>query len=724
VSPEASSAVGPILVRGSTGRESFDPGGGRDRGGRRITVTRALGLTLVVFTLVPMWRMLREPGTGLAGAGTVQATALTVQFLLWGTIATALLALIVGRTVPARRLEAGLRRLARTLCRPGSVVFAAGLALVSGVCTLAFSLLVLHGKPNLVDAMAQLLQARYWAAGRLAGPADMAAFYQVQNSLVTPAGWVSQYPPGQVALLAAGFRAGAVWLVGPALMAVTAFLTARIAEILLPGRRAVARVGAALAALSPFAMGLAGAYMNHVTAAAFTAGALLCALRLRTGRWYWALLGGFYISGVWVIRPLAAVDMAAPLTLAVWLGAGSGVVPGRRRLIQWLGLAAAGAAPLFLAQAAYNLHFFGAPFRFGYLAANGPAVGLGLHLDPWGNVYGLREVLGYTASDLVALSGYLLETPIPIVAVIGLYLMLAPALPRAEKLIVAWALLPVLGNAFYWHHGLWMGPRMLAEAAPAWGLLAAVAAAGLVRLTPARVGGARFVYWPRSAVAGGLGLALLAGLFVLGPQRLAGYTGLMPSTRLEAVGPARSVVFVHGGWTSRLAMRLAGAGMRLDSVETALRENSTCAVESYVAWRTGETPTGQARRAPEAGPAARLELNPAARPMLVVATLAPTDRARLTPGERLEGGCREEAFADRGGVIDVSPLTWQGDLPGVPGRGAVFVRDLGPAMNARLLALMPDRTPFVLLSRTADGTPHIEPYAAAMAWLWVAPGRS
>ena len=142
---------------------------------------------------------------------------------------------------------------------------------------------------------------------------------------------------------------------------------------------------------------------------------------------------------------------------------------------------AVGIAPVLVALALYNRYFFGSALRFGYVASTGPLVSPGFHQDPTGQFYGPIQALGYTSADLVTLSLYLLETPIPAVVLVGLFFLLSPRLTRGELIIALWALLPVIANVFYWHHGNFMGPRMLNEAAPAWVLLTAVAAVGLVR---------------------------------------------------------------------------------------------------------------------------------------------------------------------------------------------------------------------------------------------------
>ena len=77
----------------------------------------------------------------------------------------------------------------------------------------------------------------------------------------------------------------------------------------------------------------------------------------------------------------------------------------------------------------------------------GGGSGLGLHADPWSFPYGLREAVGYTASDLIQLGAILLDTPVSLALVGATYLVVVPRLPPGMRVIAAWALLPIFANA-------------------------------------------------------------------------------------------------------------------------------------------------------------------------------------------------------------------------------------------------------------------------------------
>jgi hypothetical protein len=519
----------------------------------------------------------------------------------------------------------------------------------------------------------------------------------MQQSLFTERGWVSQYPPGQVLVLAVGLCLGVVWLVGPLALGAGAALLVAVAARLLPHAPATARFGGALLAVSPFAVAHAGAYSSHTTALALGVAAVYFALRAAEGPAAWNLGAGAALAAMLATRPLSAVALGIAMLFFLPVGRAEG-------RLRRLALLAVGAAPLLVALGAWNHVLFGSPLRWGYQAALGPAGGPGFGVDPWGNAYGPVEALGYVSAELGALSLNLLETPVPVVAVIGLFLVASPRLEPGERFLVAWALLPLAAHLSYWHHGLFMGPRMLGEMAPAWCLLAARSAVAVTERAPTRLSFSRFS--PRVFAASLVAASLAAGLLYLGPERLWSYRQRpeAPATALAARPPA--VVFVHGGWTSRLAMRLAAGGMRLDSVETALRQNPTCAVQRWAdAKRSGS-------------PLPALDFTPRATRLPEVFELSPGNRIRVSGAAPLSGRCAVEAHADRLGVIDVSPLVWLGDLPGVEGEGTLIVRDLGPADNARLLERHPERAAWVLLTGSPESAPALVPYAEGMALLW------
>jgi hypothetical protein len=681
-------------------------------GGLFTYALRSTGVVLIILVLLPLYRRLDSSDADRVLRNTLASAELARTMLLFGTLIVILVALVLARLLDPDKIEEWCISAGRRLTAIPSTRFAWGLALLSAAVTLAFSHFVLAGKPTLIDAMVQALQARFVAAGHLGGPADsFTEFWQLQNSLITPNGWVSQYPPGHVFLLALGFLLGVPVLVGPALVGVTVLFTALSAERLLRDDPAVARLGAIMLALSPFFIGLAGAYMNHVSAAAAVSVAVYCALRSENDeRFRWPLLTGAALGLAFSVRPLAAI-VSGMMVLAIWIVVRG---PRRREMTGWVRLcsgAAIGAVPFLVAVGAYNNHFFGGPFRFGYVTAQGPLVGLGFHQDPFGHFYGPAEALAYTSSDLMTLSLYLLETPLPAVIVVGLFLTFRRRFSAGEQLIALWALLPVVANIFYWYHGIDMGPRMLNEASPAWALLTAICAVGLVRLTSRRRFGS---HSPRAILTVAFILAWAAGIFYLAPSRLrSSGRAWMATSRIEPPHSASpSLIFVHGGWSGRVVMRLIANGLRLDSLDIGIRQNTTCELQEFANWYA-------AAKAGRITPRPDVDFDPASRRRPAQFLIAEDDAIRANPGQPMSRDCSREIVSDSAGIIDISSFLWRTDLPGLTGDGTMIVRDMGPEANARLIAHYPNRTPmFFYRAAGEDKGPQLVAYAEGLRRLW------
>jgi hypothetical protein len=222
-------------------------------------------------------------------------------------------------------------------------------------------------------------------------------------------------------------------------------------------------------------------------------------------------------------------------------------------------------------------------------------------------------------------------------------------------------------------------------------------------------------YPPRSALILTLLIGWLGGVFFLGPQRLASYGGPWLETgRIKlptAATRAPSLVFVHGAWTGRVVMRLVAHGLRMDSLEVAMRSNATCDVHHYSLWYSSDS----ARRA-SMPPPIDFDFHPHAEPQKV--QLAAGDVIRAYPTVRMSSDCLSEAASDTLGIVEMAGLLWQTDLPGTDGPGAMVVRDMGPSANALLIARYPTRTPSVFYRPVKEGPPKLVPYDDGMRALW------
>ena len=682
---------------------------------------RLVGLVLLALVVLPAHRLLRAERAGPAALSTVAIADADASVVLLGTFVLVALGAVLAWTLgsaPVNRLTTSLHALVTRSSTHAWAWGLAGLSLLLG-CASAYGL---HGtKPRLLDEMSQLLHARVFAAGHLTLPLpEPQAARLIQNSVVVPEGWVSVYPPGHTALLAGGMELGAPWLVGPLLLALSSALLFLTLTRLYPHRPGTARLAGLAAAGSPFLVFLGSGYLSHVSAAAAAALAFYGAVRAWDGNAFWGVLSGAAVGLMVTSRPWIGLTLGAFLTVGLW-----GTAWYREgRPLPWLsrrgGALLLGGAPFAIALFAYNRFLFGSPFRLGYDVAFGPAHGLGFHADPWGNVYGLREALGYTGADLVTLGLRLFETPVPAVGLVGLFLVLVPRTSMATRLLTGWAIVPLLANAFYWHHGQHLGPRMLFEAAPAWAALTVIAVVGLVEgardpgLSDVSPGGRRTGALPR-VLFWTVALALPLGATMLVPARIASLR--RSPEELAAVSPpilpsggVGDLVFVHGAWPNRVASKLAALGMRRDSVESALRRNDLCRVQFYAEERgVGGPIDSTIDMQPLAGTPSRLRM------------------VEIVPGlvVRLEDGglpprCARELNADTLGVVELAPLLWMTALPGQSQtEGApLLYRDMGPALNSAVAALHPERTRWVWTPATPGSLPELRPYQQAMAELW------
>jgi hypothetical protein len=616
---------------------------------------------------------------------------------------------------------------------------------LSALLSLLAGLLLFRGYPTLVDGMSSLLHGKALAAGRLSfALPDPTAAFLIPNTVLTSEGWVSQYPPLHPLLLAVGHVVGAPWLVGPLCVGAAVALTVLVANHVLPDRPVAARVGGLAAAVSPFLFFLGGGYLSHLPAAAFGALVVYAALRAREGGAGWAALTGAACGGLVACRPWLGIVLGIGLPVGLWAGAAI-----RSRGLPWVlarfGWAASGGLPFALLLGLYNHRFFGHPLHLGYFLAYGPAHNLGFHRDPWGNMYGALEALGYSSANLLNLGVYLLETPLPALGVVAAFLLLSKRVEPGAWVLLAWGLLPALANVFYWHHGFHLGPRMLYEAAPAWSVLAVLAALGLLRTAglgqpsdpgPHRpedrqaaeanrasegISSARRLrhrLQPHNVLFWAFTLSLL-GPLVLVPLRASSYRWTDETlARLElpeTPGPRPGLVFVHGSWSERTSARLQESGMRLDSIETAMRRNDACRLHAYTMAYIASSGSSETLRLAEDLDFRLLSDSP---PNLRPLVITEGNRVSVDPALELTPECQREVHADRFGIVSLAPLLWQGDLPGAESGKPMMVRDLGPEANRRLMAAFPDREPF-LLALTGEGVkPVLRGYEEGMRLLW------
>jgi hypothetical protein len=674
---------------------------------------KGTGAALLVFAFAPVYRAVDIGGEAPFRQASISVAEVTLQLAWWGSLVALLVAILLARLFPDVPRSLG-RRVSDLLARPRLPWFAAGTGLLALVLALGIWVLLYEGLYTYVDEMASVIHARFLARGLLAGPLpDLTEGWLVPNMLVVGEGWVSQYPPSHLLVMAAFVRLGAPGLIGPVMLGAMVGLVALSLPRLVPAHPRAMRVATVLTALSPFLLFLAGGALSHLTAGAALVAVLYAALRARDGLAAWGLAVGAAVGLAVTARPLVGLLLGTLFPVALWWPA------VRNGALRWglrrVGATLVGGIPFAVGLGWYHTRLFGSPTRWGYLAAFGDGHGLGFHRDPWGYEYGPIDALGFTSTDLLSLGVQLLETSPPITAAIGAYLLLGRRIPSGAGMLIVWALLPVLGNAFYWFHS----SRMLFEAAPAWIALGVLAVGEGVKPVEEGRGGAWRGY-AGSVVAWVAVLALMGSVLRDVPARWR-TNGWTPET-LEAItvpdvpDPEPALVFVHTSWNERLSATLQGSGaMRQDSVTFALRRNATCDLHRYAVLRER-----QVRGELQGGALPTLDFSTTADDgtNLVRRQLEGGGTVRMREGDTLDEACLREMRADRFGTVALAPLVWQGDLPGDERGASMFVRDLGPEKNERIRAAFPDRTGYVLVPLAPEGPPRVVAYDEAMRVLW------
>jgi hypothetical protein len=236
--------------------------------------------------------------------------------------------ILLARSLTERRVGAIRSLAARWLGPPGEQgqtapdrdrfawIPALGVTLVAAILALASY----QNHPHVPDEVVYLIHARYFAAGRLTLelPAVPEAF-DLDLMTYEATRWFSPVSPAWPAILAIGIVIGAPWLVNPVLGGVNVLLAYRLLGALYPRR--TARIAVLLLAVSPWHLFMAMSFMPHTATLTCALAAAVAVARLRRDpRLRWAVIAGFFLGLVGLIRPLEGVALA--LLLGLWsLGA-------------------------------------------------------------------------------------------------------------------------------------------------------------------------------------------------------------------------------------------------------------------------------------------------------------------------------------------------------------------------------------------------------------------
>ena len=563
-------------------------------------------------------------------------------------------------------------------------LFILGIAGLAGVIYGLVAIVLLGGRPLLIDEIVQVFQARIFADGRLWQSASAHPEFFSSMHVIDAGGRVyGQFPAGGPAMLALGTLLGSEWLVGPlcATLSVMAYgrLIRRVDE------RAGVRLGATvLFALAPFTMFLAGSHMNHVTSLMWllvAVAALAAGMTDTRPRVLLALGAGLAFGMAGTVRPADALAFALPA--GVWYLGRAIRHPNRWRdaLAAAVGVAIPTAALLWI-----NAHTTGAPLLFGYTVLWGDAHALGFHAAPWGDYHTPLRGLELINLYFLRLQTYLFETPFPSLMPAALALLLSRRLNAMDRyLMVSGTLLVGLYFA-YWHDGFYIGPRFMYPLIPVLVLWTA-RLPGLVRQ---RFG--EGLAYRTTVYTYGIGLVIAVAVSI--PLRARMYAGGMLSSRwnaalaAEEAGVQNALVLVRESWGAQLIARLWALGITRPQAAMLYLASDRCELEYGIlaAERSGNRgPEVFATLLPLVGDSARL----------VRAAFSEDPTARVLPGTRYTALCQQRVREEQAGFTVFAPLLL------ADGGGNIYARDLH-ARDTLLLSAYPDRDIYLLQPPTTQ----------------------
>jgi hypothetical protein len=337
--------------------------------------------------------------------------------------------------------------------------FAWSVALAVTALAAALNVFVYERMPHVPDEVVYLLQARYFADGKLwLEPPPVPAAFDLDLMLLDGGKWYCPVPPGWPAMLALGVLAGVPWLVNPVLGG-AAVLVAYAFFRELTDRR-TARVAIVLLAASPWFLFLDMSFMTHAwTLVCALVAALGVARSRRTDSVAWCVVGGAALGMVALVRPLDGMLVAAALGLwSIGFGGAALRPPAVLALVASTALVAS-------ATAFYDDALTGDPAKFPiqhYVdvvygpgkndLGFGPEKGLGWSgLDPWPG-HTPQEAIVTAQFNLFAVGAELFGWSAGSLALVWL-LLLSGRRSRTDNAMLAFAALIVVSSLFYWFNG-------------------------------------------------------------------------------------------------------------------------------------------------------------------------------------------------------------------------------------------------------------------------------
>ncbi|MEP6990650.1 MAG: hypothetical protein ABJA80_06945 [bacterium] len=576
-----------------------------------------------------------------------------------------------------------------------SRVFVGGAALFAFAAAAVIFVACFGRQPHNADEVAQLFHAKILLSGRLALPPDSHPEFFGMDNMIDRTLWYSQFPIGGPAFLAVGLVLGWVWLLNPALLALSILCVYGFA------RRAYgeasARAAVLLFALCPFALFVSASFMNHVpvlwlaTVAMVQLAIWVDTTSHRAANRAAGLIG-LAIGVAFTVRPLDALVVAAAVG-ALQLASLRGSAARVRSLAVQVVAGLVPVALLFVVNARTN----GAPMRLGYEVLYGSAHQLGFHMDPYGTMHTPARALAVASKYLLQLNVLLFEWPLPAVAIIaaGLAAMRRPT--RWDVFLLVLLFLQLAAYAAYWHDGSFRGPRFLFTALPAIVILAARASFLLAGVTRGVLRRVVLLTVPACVLVAWLAYPLgnSVGARVRTYRAASPLSRVDPAAMAKAAGLRHALVFINEGVEARNLHYLWELGLSRGNAARLMVSASSCAVRLSIDAEAARQPAREQGRLDR----------------LVQGALA----FDAHPREILPDACVEDARRDSEGSASFAPFFPANEIDetGHLGGNVVYALDLG-AHDEVLRARFGDRTwyRFGMGTLTGDSVPVLTPYVA------------
>jgi hypothetical protein len=347
------------------------------------------------------------------------------------------------------------------------------------ILTALVSLYLLDGIPHTVESIAYMFQAEVLSRGGMWVPAPILPefFSQAYIAATADGRWFGVLPPGQSLLLAAGIGLGVPWLVSPLMTALAVGLTVVLGRLTYGTLAGV--VAGALLLFSPFVLMLSGDMLAHPAGLLLTVLmtlAVVAAIRgVATPGW---LLAGLAMGGLVLTRPLAAVGIGIPLTLAL-VGSGRGTAP--RMLAARALIFVLAAAPGVIYAGSFNAAMTGSaslpPLS---MWSDVDRIGFGPDIGTRGG-HDLTTALGNTWANMAVLLRHLFGWPSYLTLALAVVPFVLGSWNRWDRLLLTCTLGLIVAHWLYWSDGIIYGPRFTFEATAALALLTARGASLLAR---------------------------------------------------------------------------------------------------------------------------------------------------------------------------------------------------------------------------------------------------